>query len=113
MSGTTRDGHGARSTHIVYRIGTDFSWQETPCFCSADHDHPVTETRVASPVVPAPADPNLRSETAFENIAWQEREADGWPRFGCPDHQKVDPRCPTCQRMHSAPVDPSQPGSGQ
>lgn len=34
-----------RSTHIVYRIGTDFSWQETPCFCSADHDHPVDQTR--------------------------------------------------------------------
>ena len=41
--------YDARSNHVVYRIGTDFSYQETPCFCSADSAHPVADTRVIPP----------------------------------------------------------------
>ena len=40
---------GGRSTHVVYRIGSDFSYQETPCFCSATERHAVDQTRPTSP----------------------------------------------------------------
>ena len=40
-----------RSTHDVYRIGADFSWHETPCFCPANRTHSVADTR---PVVVRP-----------------------------------------------------------
>ena len=43
MSGSA--GDAARSTHMVYRIGNDFSYQETPCFCPAKAAHPVADTR--------------------------------------------------------------------
>jgi hypothetical protein len=43
--------YDARPTHVVYRITSEFSYEETPCSCSADHSHPVSDTRIIPPGV--------------------------------------------------------------